>query len=37
MESSKEQLICEAGNDLQRNDMKDQTEKWQYLECVYTE
>ena len=37
MESQKELLVWNAGNHLQRNDMKDQTDKLQYLESGYTE
>ena len=37
LESQKEHLICEAGNHLQKNDMKDQIDKEEYLKDVYTE
>ena len=37
LESQKEHLICEAGNHLQRNDRKYQTDKEQYLKGVYIE
>ena len=37
LESQKEHLICKTGNHLQRNYMKDQTDKQWFLEGVYTE